>query len=118
MPGRDNNTPDKEQDSPMKAAIEHTYLQGTNISNTLRNILMCRCFGSREIEYRNFNKSFGYLFDITHHKREMDKELIKRCMKWFNTPRGSPTKKNIMAGLKLYDEYVTELFRLKLLKYE
>lgn len=118
MPGNDNNIPDKEQSGPMTETIERTYLQGANISNTLLNILMCRCFGGKDIEYKKFNMAFGYLFDITHHKKDMNKELIKRCMNWFNTPRGSPTKKNIMAGLKLYDEYVTELFRLKLLKYE
>lgn len=113
-----NDRPDKFQRTPMKEAIERIYLEATTVSNSLRNILMCRCPGAKEIEYRKFNTAFGYLFDITHHKKDLNKELINRCQKWSLTPRSTASKNNIIGGLKLYDEYVAELFRLKVLTYD
>ncbi|NOR84565.1 hypothetical protein GQ473_00460 [archaeon] len=58
------------------------------------------------------------MFDITHHKKDLNKELINRCQKWSLTPRSTASKNNIIGGLKLYDEYVAELFRLKVLTYD
>lgn len=106
------------QRSPMKEDIEKVYLQTTDKSSLLRDIVMARVPGVRENEYKSFIRLFGYLFDISKHKTDLDKDVVTKCKTWFHTPRSSPSTKNIMKGLKLYDEYVTELFVHKLLKYE
>jgi len=110
--------PDLLTRTPMKEDIERTYLEATKVSNSLRNILICRCPGSKEMEYKLFITHFGYLFNISHHKKDLDITIVEKCTKWFYTPRSSASSKNIVRGLKLYEEYVTELFRLKLLTYD
>lgn len=113
-----SDRPDLLQRTPMKEDIERTYLEATKVSNSLRNILICRCPGAKESKYKLFITHFGYLFDISHHKKDLDKTLIEKCDKWFYTPRSTASRGNIVRGLELYEEYVTELFRLKLLTYD
>lgn len=109
---------DNIQRSPMKEAIERAYFEADEHSGRLRDIIMARVPGSREIEYRAFIRYFGKLFDKTKNKSDIDMDVMNACKKWFHTPRATPSKNNIMKGLKLYDNYVTELFIHKLLKYE
>lgn len=120
--GRESNVIDDRlnniQRSPMKEGIEKVYLQTTETSSLLRDIVMARVPGVRENEYKSFIRLFGYLFNISKNKTDLDKDVVTKCRIWFNTPRSSSSTKNIMKGLKLYDEYVTELFVHKLLKYE
>lgn len=110
--------PDRIQRTPMKESIERTYLESTKTSNALRNILISRCAGSKDIKYKQFIMHFGYLFNISHYKKDLDKDLIGKCNRWFNTPHSKASNKNVQGGLKLYDEYVLELFRLKMLTYD
>lgn len=109
---------DNIQSSQMKEEISRIYLLTIDKSSLLREIVMARVPGAREIEYKLFIRLFGILFDISKHKTDLDKDVVNRCKKWFHTPRSSPSTKNIMYGLKIYDDYVNELFIHKLLKYD
>ena len=113
-----DDRPDKLQRTKLKQDIETAYLDATKVSNLLRNIVMCRCNGAKDAQYKRFVTYFGYLFDISSYKKGLDVKLVSECEKWFMTPRSTASTKNIVYGLKLYKRYIKELFSQKLLTYD
>lgn len=102
----------------MKERIEEIYLEATKKSSLLREIVMTKVPGSKDVEYKAFVRLFGYLFDISKQKSDLDIDIVKACKKWTLTPKSSPSTKNIMKALELYDRYTEELFRMKVLTYD
>ena len=109
--------PEKLTRTPLKEDIEHSFLETSKRATSLRNIIMCKCAGNKDSEFRMFVGQFNYLFDISSHKTTLSENIITKCETWFMRPKPKAEMRHIIEGLKLYNEYSKELFKQGVLVY-
>ena len=109
--------PEKLSRTPLKEDIEHSFLETSKRATSLRNMVMCKCPGNKDAEYRQFVGQFNYLFDISRHKKGLSADLVDKCDAWFNQMKPASNLRNVKEGLNLYKLYSKELFNQGVLIY-
>jgi hypothetical protein len=113
----DESTVSLSNDSILIDDIETTFKYASNLSEDIRNILTTGTGGNPIPLYLTFKKQFSFLFAMSSdHKDIRESELIKEITTWRD--KKGLRASEIIHGLKLFEQYKTELFRGQLLRYQ
>ena len=103
-------------DSVLIDDIETVFKNTSILSARIRNILNTGMGGNPIPLYVAFKEQFDFLFTMSSdHKCIRDLKLNKDVVKWRDTPGLS--YQQIVEGLKLFEQYKTQLFKGQLLRY-
>ena len=103
-------------ESKIKNAIEEEFITlSRDIAPYLRVLLKSRMPGNLPMVFEEFKKHLDSLFMLTSNKKELKKETIESINKYLNT-RHKPTTNDMEEGLRLFNDYKAELFRMNVIK--
>lgn len=112
-----NVQPDKLQRTPLREDIEDSFKSTQEQATLLRNMINCKHPGSKDSAFREFNLRFDYFFGVSGFLKELNKDIVHECDRWFDTKKPKATEPNIIKGLSLFKKYSKELFNKGLIKY-
>jgi len=113
----DESTVSLSNDSILIDDIETVFKNTSILSARIRNILTTGIGGNPIPLYVNFKEQFDFLFSISSdHKSIRESELIEEITTWRD--KKGLTALEIIHGLKLFEQYKTQLFKGQLLRYQ
>ena len=112
----DETTVSLSNDSILVDDIETTFKTTSMLAARIRNIFTTGMGGNPLPLYIEFKVQFDFLFTMSSdHKSIREKDINKKIVVWRDAPGLSyPQMAN---GLKLFEEYKTQLFKGQLLRY-
>ena len=104
-------------DSILIDDIETVFKDTSILAAKIRNILTTGMGGNPIPLYVNFKEQFDFLFSMSSdHKSIRELDLIEEITTWRDKKglKGS----EVIHGLKLFEQYKTQLFKGQLLRYQ
>jgi hypothetical protein len=96
--------------------IEIVFKTTSMLAARIRNIFNTGMGGNPFPLYIEFKVQFDFLFTMScDHKSIREKDINKKVMVWRDAPGLSYLQ--MVNGLKLFEEYKTQLFKAQLLRY-
>lgn len=103
-------------DSVLIDDIETVFKYTGMLAESIRGIFNTGMGGNPIPVYIEFKKQFSFLYCMSSdHKDIRNKTVLSDISKWRDEPGISVLQ--MMTGLKLFEQYKTELFKGQLLKY-
>lgn len=106
-----------ELDTNIRNHIEAEFIEiSRGYLPQLRAFLTTNTPGNPQVVFNEFKRRFDSLFTLSSSKRELNKDVVCKTKEWLNKP-SSYNNSSIAEGVRLFEEYKDELFRLNILKY-
>lgn len=100
-----------EIDTNIKSHIEVEFIDiSRNYVPTLRAFMTTPIPGNPIVVFNEFRKRFDALFTLSCNKKELKPDIVEDVRKWLNT-KSQCTDTDIRDGIRLFEEYKTELFK-------
>jgi len=97
----------------IKASIEDEMIiisKFPGYAPSLRILLNSNMPGNIVNTFEQFKLHFDCLFTLSSDRKGLNKDTVKKTKDWIHT-RHKPKLSDMRAGLELFDEYKTELFK-------